>query len=69
MTLILEIAAGVVLGLFAYSILQVIFARVISEFKDIWDEAVSRPWVWWTLGITGAVLIVGWLLDDSLGHK
>ena len=61
-TLILEIAAGVVLGLFAFSVLQVIFAWVLSEFRDIWDEIRARPWALWTLGFTVFGCGLLWLL-------
>ena len=62
MVLVLQIAAGVVLGLFAFSILQVIFAWLVSELGDIWREMISTRWVRWTLGITGVGLYVIWLL-------
>lgn len=60
MTLILQIAAGVALGLILVDLMRLFFAWVVSVWQD---EIRSRPWVLWTLGITGVGIYLVWLLD------
>ena len=59
MTLILEIAAGIVLGVLALVLLGLLFVAALRA----WDALTSRRWVLWTLGVTGVGLYVLWLID------
>ena len=55
----LEIAAGIVLGVLALVVLWVLLLLAIR----VWEEIQEQSWIGWTLGITVVGLYLIWLLD------